>query len=281
MVAISHDKLSDGRSRLRLRLRNGIMPGAVTNLTKICYKRNYLSQVIARIDFLSPLKEVQHRLPPNLVREFGKLFPIPEPLQVVEEEVTFSVKAVDRKRQQLTEWRFHDLKRENTLTVVPRTCLLVCSKYQSFDLLRQTLDAIFVVLFASFPEAQPSRLGLRYVNNINLSDGSDPTDWSDIVSHKLLGLFSFEEDKSKICRVFHNLELDYGSHSLTFQFGMHNPDFPAVIRRKLFVLDYDAHKAGTFDRADVIPSFDEFHSTIQSQFERSIERKLRDLLNGK
>ena len=47
------------------------------------YKKNYLSQVIARIDFLSPLSSLQEDLPAAVGTSAASLFPIPEPKEIV------------------------------------------------------------------------------------------------------------------------------------------------------------------------------------------------------
>ena len=65
-----------------------------------------------------------------------------------------------------------------------------------------------------------------------------------------------------------------------FQFGIHNPDYPAQIKRKAFILDYDAYHQGILNIQDLSTSVDEYHNVIQHVFEDNITENLRALLNG-
>lgn len=57
---------------------------------------------------------------------------------------------------------------------------------------------------------------------------------------------------------------------------MHNPDFPAPIRKKIFVLDYDAYCEGLQDMEDIKKNIDVFHDKIENLFEENITKKLRE-----
>ena len=98
------------------------------------------------------------------------------------------------------------------------------------------------------------------------------------MDRKLLAIFSFPDDPKTISRAFHNLVLNYGDMSVRFQYGMHNPDFPVPIRKKVFILDYDAYYEGPQSFEDVKLNIDKFHERVESLFEASISNKLRDLM---
>jgi hypothetical protein len=36
------------------------------DFTNICYKRNYLKEVIARVDFVSPIEDIKKQLPSSI-----------------------------------------------------------------------------------------------------------------------------------------------------------------------------------------------------------------------
>ena len=56
---------------------------------------------------------------------------------------------------------------------------------------------------------------------------------------------------------------------------MPNPDFPAVIKRKSFTLDYDAYCTQLLDKTDIPAFLDRFHDRINSSFEKVITDGLR------
>jgi len=61
---------------------------------------------------------------------------------------------------------------------------------------------------------------------------------------------------------------------------MHNPDFPAPIKKKIFILDYDAYYDGFVERTEVETRLTLFHDKIQDLFEWSIQPKLREIMKN-
>jgi uncharacterized protein (TIGR04255 family) len=62
---------------------------------------------------------------------------------------------------------------------------------------------------------------------------------------------------------------------MRFQYGMHNPDYPAPIKKKIFILDYDAYCNGILTKNDIFKYLPIFHEEVQKLFENSISDKLR------
>jgi uncharacterized protein (TIGR04255 family) len=60
---------------------------------------------------------------------------------------------------------------------------------------------------------------------------------------------------------------------------MHNPDYPALIKQKIFVLDYDAYKTGSLSTEEVNHLIPSLHTKISELFEKSIGDKLRGVMN--
>ena len=79
-------------------------------------------------------------------------------------------------------------------------------------------------------------------------------------------------------REFHNLEMNYGGMNLTFLYGMHNPDYPAPIRQKTFVLDFDAYAMKVQGKEGLLNSLESMHDRIESLFEKSITERFREII---
>lgn len=94
-------------------------------------------------------------------------------------------------------------------------------------------------------------------------------------------MYTFEVPDTQPVRNFHNMEFKYDDFNLRFQFGMHNPDYPAAIRQKIFILDFDAYFQGAFENNQMPAMLDNFHNAIQTLFERSITDNLRERMNAK
>jgi len=264
----------------------------------ICYKRNFLQRVIARLDFLAPFPRANEPLPTELTQEILRRFPIAEPKQAFAQEFEVAVATQELKthRTEFTEWRFFGRNREKQLTLQPGVLggkqftlqhgflWIEVKQYERYETLREEFLAVCTAFFRSFPDApQPSRLGLRYINVFErLGEDMPLTDWSGFFHPSLLEAFKFAppEDCGMLSRVFHNMEFAFDECSLRFQFGMNNPDYPARMRRKSFVLDYDSYFQGAIDQSAIGDLLDRFHGKTQQYFERSIGDKTREVLNA-
>ena len=159
----------------------------------ICYKRNFLSEVIARVDFLSPIKELEQHLPKSLSQKAKLNFPIAEPKKVVAQNVQISQQGVKSVHTEMTEWHFHGKDKDKTLTITPSTVYVRYTVYKSFEILREEFLTFLHEVFGEFPEAQGNRLGLRYVNNITL-DEPNPLAWEAYLNNKMLSIFQLPSE---------------------------------------------------------------------------------------
>jgi len=247
---------------------------------EICYKKNYLSKVIARIDFLSPIKKIESELPASISKIVKSYYPIAEPKKVVIEEKKITKDGIESTRiSESKEWHFHSKEREKTLVIIPTSIFVNFLAYTSYEKLKEEFLEVTNKFFELFKETQVSRLGLRYINEIAL-DEKNPLDWETYLNKDIICLINFVKEKEALSRVFSTIEMNYGDFNLRFQFGLFNFDFPAPIKKKSYILDFDAHYKGLQDYNEVIQSLDKYHDKIQDLFELSITDKLREKLNG-
>ena len=244
----------------------------------ICYKRNFLKEVIARIDFINPIKSLEKEIPKKITRSIKENFPIVEPRKAIAQELQISPRSFSHKSQEFIEWNFHGKNKDKTLTISQNSIFVSYKKYESYENLKNEYLEIVNTIAEIYDDIQARRAGLRYINEIIL-DG-DPFIWEDYLNNKILCLLSFYDNKKEISRIFNVIEFNYDIFNLRYQFGMHNPDFPAPIKQKRFILDMDAYNEGILDISEVTRLIDDFHSNIQELFEYSITDKLREILNG-
>jgi uncharacterized protein (TIGR04255 family) len=243
------------------------------------YRRNFLTDVIARVDLVSPINGLADVIPKELSTYALKSFPIDEPKRLFHQEVAFGPDRLATRRTEATEWNFHGKNREKRLAITREHFFITYKEYETYEPLRESFVGISDQFFKTFEEAQPSRIGLRYINTVKLING-DPLDWTGLINDDLLGMFSFKVPYTNPSRIFHNTEYKYEEFNLRFQFGIHNPDYPAAIRQKVFILDFDAYFNGFFDHNQVADMLDGFHGAVQVLFERSITDDLRAIMNA-
>ena len=256
----------------------------ISNLLREClnlprYSKPYLKQALARVDFIAPIHELRNSLPNELNRDFIEKFPIPDHKEIRESEVIItsdsSGDTAQTREDRSMNWCFRKKDRSHNLNVNMKFLYIECLKYHSFEALSDELFLVIDKLVGSFPDLQFGRLGLRYINSIEIDDEPNPTEWSAYIKNSLLTKIDIVTP-DQITRIFNIFEFMYDDMNLRFQYGMHNPDFPAAILKKVFILDYDAYSKGVFTYADVKTKLKLFHEKISELFEFSIEDALRD-----
>lgn len=246
------------------------------------YPKNFLDKVIVRIDFASPLEELRDNIPSDLNQTILKCFPILEPKEIVEGgfEFEFSKEKsrfdqVDKEKYQ--EWIYFGKNREKELHINVKFFSITYHKYQSFEELRRDFHNISKLLFTISSSFGIKRLGLRYINKIFINE-PEPTDWGKYLDNKLLCSFDIVDNKKTISRAFNTLVFNEDNVRITFQFGVFNADFPAVIHKKEFILDFDAACNGLID------SFHELEKNLENcrkPIKITFERHITDELRGK
>jgi len=249
------------------------------NFDSICYTKNFLTEVIIRVDFQSPIEDLKTSIPINLSSTVKTIFPIPEPRKTVLKEIKISEDSNSFTNIEKLEYHFHSKDRTKTLVITPECIFIKYVKYENYEIIREDFNTIIQALLVEFEVAQPSRLGMRYINNIKFPE-ENPLDWNNYLNAKFLPLFDLTNDKSSLSRIFHNLEFNFDDFLVKFQFGMHNPDYPAKIIAKHFVLDLDVYKQALIEKTEILSSLDNFHKKIQEYFELSITENLRRFMNG-
>lgn len=244
---------------------------------KISYKNPFLKEVILRLDFPTPITGLEKSVPDNILKSILKNFPISEPQKLLSHELQFSKDNVKTKQSEFTEWTFYSNERDKILKIGPYAMVIIIKKYTSFEELEAINNDITAALYKRFKELIVNRIGLRYVNIIE-PGGNDPLSWAEYINEKMLGIIDFNKRKDSITRVFHILEYNFNDIRVKFQFGIANPDYPAIIKKKQFVLDIDSYINGAFELQEIKTNIESAHDKVQELFESSITEKTRVIM---
>ena len=234
------------------------------------YKRNFLKQVIARVDFINAIDEINSTVAHSIQDVAVPSFPIIEPSR--------TVTSIGPRPAEKRMWEFFSRDRSRKLRMCESFMLVEHNRYIDFDELQVPFNKILDQAFLTYDSLSIGRLGLRYVDEIHL-DG-DPLNWSGYINENLLSIPDVAEDTKTIVRAFHNLEMRKTDYSVRFQYGMWNPDYPSPVMRKNFILDTDVSCTGILARTDVQKLLPMFHDEAVMIFERSIENGLREVMNA-
>lgn len=244
---------------------------------KVCYKKPYLKEVIFRLDFGSRIEAFIRALPPKIAKAALQVFPLFEPQKEKRQEIKVSPNTFQTKTEDSMKWIYHGRNREKTLAITAESFIITNRKYQSFEAFRADFHHVLNALFEECKDLSVARVGLRYVNILDIP-GDDPLAWSDYVNEEMLGIIDMHKDAQALIRVFHIVEFNYDGQHVKFQFGIANPDYPASIKRKQFVLDIDSSFTGALAQDDISRCVDSAHEKIQELFEESVTSRTRTLM---
>lgn len=242
-----------------------------------CYKKTFLKDVIFRLDFGSSVEAFQRALPQKLATAALQQFPISEPQKGRAQKFVVSDTDVQTETKETVQWAYHGRNREKTLIISSDEIIVSNRKYESFESFRKDIDEILRLLFATQKDLSVGRFGLRYINVLEIPDGN-PLSWSEYVNGETLGIIDLNKDTEAISRAFHVIEFNYDGQQVKVQFGIQNPDYPAPVKRRQFVLDIDVFVHGALSYEDVCKHIDAAHERIQDFFENSITDKTRTLM---
>lgn len=243
----------------------------------VCYKKPFLKEVIFKVDFPSSLQTIEKGLPPKLTKAILSKFPISEPQKAHSQELLFTGANLQTKSTEIMQWVFHGKSREKTIIITPDAILYTNRSYKTYENMVEDIEDVLDVFFEEIKDIAAGRTGLRYINVIDIKE-NNPLVWNKYINKGILGIIDFHDESQYLTRAFHILEYNFDSLAVKHQFGIANPDFPATIRKKQFVIDIDAYSHGSFEFLDIKNFIGDAHLKIQDIFEKSITNKTREIM---
>ena len=251
-----------------------------TNFESVCYTRNFLGRVIFRIDFQTEISyEVINST--SMVKAIMGNFPVSEKDRIVYEgryKLTFNKSkpgVAPENATQVVEKAFTDSEKTKKLIFSEKYLIVEIYQYTVFDDLLKYVDEILENIDC---DIAIRRMGLRYINNYEFKE-KRIFSFNKYFNKDLLSFSFMAKLDSNILpkRALNIQEYAYEENNIKFQYGLYNPEFPAPIKKKAFVLDYDGYYQGLIDdKKAILPKFKELHRLIQYFFEKSITDKMKD-----
>jgi len=239
----------------------------------VTYEKNYLINVIFKLNYTS-LSDYNNKL-----KEFQKLikekFPILEEAKGVMIEHQFGDKQeVKSKKEDLVKWIFFNRKKTRMLSIESDSLTLEFKEYKNFSEFEVIVKLILESLFGVFSSISSTRLGLRYINQIELNEG-EPFKWEGYINNSLLCSLDFIREKEEVSRYITSYVLNREDYQLRIQCGIANSLYPSRIIKKEFILDFDCFTQESLEKEDILRKTKEFNEAIRKLFEESIGEKLR------
>lgn len=252
-------------------------------MSEICYKNNFLKQVIAKIDFAQPLIDLTHDSLTQLVAEIRKRFPISEQGIAVQQTIEIDNQKKEGKTSvvEFPEWVFHGSERDKFVKINQNFIHVALKKYKSEKDFQDDLILPISQILSSRPETAVTRTGVRFINVFDFEKIDGFQKAKEYFTESISSHIAFNPKPQNSVRSVLTNEFLIDEIKLRVQSGFFNPDYPAIIKRYHFVLDIDAYIDYPHQINNIATFFKKFHKIIQDTFESSITQKLRDeVLNG-
>ena len=246
---------------------------------KIQYKKNFLTDVIFRVDFPIIL-DIAENTPKEFQNKIMNDFPTLEPIQQFGVRIEKKDLDINTFPANKTTWRFLSSNKNYLIELDSEFLAVVCKKYDNFTDFKKTVFKILKSFVHLYPKLVINRLGLRYINQIQLEE-ADFFIWQSYLNKSLITNLDFFENKNDLRRAMQVYEITLEDEvNINFKCGIFNSSFPAPINKKEFTLDYDCYTRTQLPSDQVIDKLTKFNEIIGKYFERSITNKLREVLNN-
>lgn len=245
------------------------------------YKRNFLKEVIFRIDFISPIQITQLQLK-DFTYRVGDVF-LPFRKEEAEEariDIDGDTKEIKHSIQKITSWVLKNESKTKTITFSNGSFFIHYETYSDSKELLGDVENVVKVFIEIFEVKELKRLGLRYCNEISLNE-KDVLNWNKYINNDLLGALNVAIGKSKVvARAMNLLVFKEEQAVVNFNYGIWNKNFPDEINEKTFLLDYDCYSPLPLntEEFDIVQKTKTFNKHIESLFEFSITSGYRKLL---
>lgn len=242
------------------------------------YKKNFLTDVIFRVDFPIVLDIVENT-PKEFQNKIMNDFPILEPIQQFGVRIEKKDSDINTFTANKTTWRFLSPNKNHIVELDSEFLAVVYKNYDNFTNFKKTVSKIVKTFIQLYPKLAINRLGLRYINQIQLEE-TDFFVWQDYINKSLITNLDFFENKNDLRRAMQVYEIKPEDEvNMNIQCGIFNSSFPAPVNKKEFALDYDCYTKTQLTSSQIIDNLTKFNEIIGKYFERSITDKLRGVLN--
>lgn len=244
---------------------------------EMCYERDFLSRVILRADFAGAQVALTNE-PSEFTRKVAERFPasISMPMRDLAFSLTETGADVAH-RDRGHQWE-HRKTADGTIVVMLGTDFISLqygpADYTGYAQIAEDYAFIADALNESFGIPEFSRIGLRYINEIRLPGRA--LEWDGIIEPTLISsVLTRVVSGGRMQRSMHQLCELHDEDQVLLTYGLFNPDFPAPIVQKHFVIDIDCSRNGQISAGDGKGVVKRLNSLAASTFEGAIDEKLR------
>jgi uncharacterized protein (TIGR04255 family) len=238
------------------------------------YPTNFISKVIARVDFQPILKLKQEPV------DFQEIIREQFPRFSQKESIDISIKPGEVPiPTKIPTWQFTSKEKTDQISLNYQMITLNMKKYVNFESFFLKIELMYNTFNNIYHPSIIKRIGLRFINEIKLK--GNPLDWDGIVNNNLYCITNaFPDLSTSLTRAMSQLHISLEDHSITFQFGIFNSEYPNIITQREFILDYDCASKDESEPEGVLSKFRLYYEDIKKVFKQSRGEKLIRIMKG-
>lgn len=243
------------------------------------YEKNTLATVVFRVDFAEQINTDNEK-----IREKCQVdFPFIQSENVSEQTINTTIDEkgeanVERQINKYINVTYSNRQMNRKVVISPKFFTIELQDYISYEDTKSKYMSIFSIIREENPNVIIKRIGMRYINQIDLSVIKKSARDKYVRASLLNNPLENNIEGAKLSRTQNLMEIMIDDFRVRCVTGYFNPDFPAEIKRYVATLDYDAYIHGNADVTEVGQYLDKFHDAIQSLFEGSILTKQKECM---
>ncbi len=209
------------------------------------YKTNFIKEVILRIDYNTPISDLQSDALKRLKSmsiyqssEFKEEIIKSLELKFEQEEQSFRMRTEGVRGTYSLDDGIHIFRIDN------QAFSLNASKYTEFDTFFEIFRSGFNAFQEVFNVEEYKRIGLRFINRIEIDQLAGITSWKEYINPHLIPNYehiTLPENGFTLRRNMNDIILGNGEYFLRYRTGLWNKEFPSKIIDKEFIIDIDCY----------------------------------------
>lgn len=247
-------------------------------MVKHIYKKNYLKDVIFRIDFVNKFN-VDDFIQKNL-KELKKIYPFYSPIKTKKDNIKFNLDkkkgdTIEREKVELISQIFYNFDRTSKMEITSQSLIINYKKYKDFDSLINDIKAIIGIIKNNV-ELTVGRTGLRYIN-IFENDDLNPINWGKYIKKSLLSTETWGDNN--ILQSMYVVNLKKDDCLIKIQYGLFNGEMPNDRVKDTFIFDIDVCSYKMMNLDSIEQEVMNWNKYIRDTFENAVTDDLKDKLN--
>lgn len=250
------------------------------------YKKDYITNFIIRFDY----NDIEETIFEELQKIFEERykFVINETRMVETGKITVDFKNKESEIESdgmKKEFCLFNIERTERLKFSRDTFIYETIKYTSYDDIKDKVKEFIDIVSKNGKEELFNRIGMRYINNIELpySKKEEIFNWKNYINESIWNNTQFSNTNTilqKITVQEFKSEKEDSNIIFRLQTGIPNPNKPAEIINKKFLIDIDGYTMNVENMNNALIKLQEIHDELSNIFDNCIETELIKIMNG-